>query len=984
LREWLAQWLGVGKARRLRAETRAEALSTAYRHNLVAELHNLKIMDVVKSLDLEASYILLRLCPSTLRLRSGQAPLMSPEEALLRFRHLAVLGDPGAGKTTMLRYLALLSAQGRLENLPDFPILVSLGHFAAVPQVNLLDFVIGEMEAHYGSPGPRPDGSTGSPRRPVEGLRLDLEERLEKGSVLLLLDGLDEADVGRPQEAEDTYRHVVGQINVLAARYPNCPMIVTARRENWKGLLAASFQTLEVLGFTRDDIQRFIDNWFGADPLARDLQSILSQNPRVWALAANPLLLSFMAFVFGRDGELPEGWAGLYERGVELLLRTTGGGNTADTEHKRSLLEEVALHFHLRRALLFPEDELREVIAGCLPTVLEVTADQVSSTPSAAPSLRSELWLRTGLEEISSQHGLLREQAVGWYGFPHPTWQEYLAAAAVSRRGWVENGEWRPEIGDWRLQEGLHDPWWEGTVLFLAGVLADATPLLESILAQEEDIFYSNLLLAGRCLAAGRLGELQVEGVGLDIIEGLKRLVEGGHHGLLQRQAVSVLAEIGGGAVVSFFTSLLRREEMDLDMHAEVVQVLGALHEKSIVPDFLAFLTDEKLALSVRGNIAEALGSLGDESVIPPLLAFLPDEMIDSAVRGKVAEALVTLGGESVVSPLLDLLPNEGIDPYVRERITEALASLADGKTSYQPFGRTQERLVLLLPDEKIHPSVRQRVAEAVGSWGDESAVPDLLVLLSDEKVDPSVRGKAAEALGTLGAESTVPPLLAVLGDEGVDYSVRMAVAEVLGVLGDESVAFHLLAHLSDEKIDPDVRASIAGALGVLGEKSVVPQLLSLLSDEGIDPAVRWRIIDALSSLGDKTIIPHLQALLPNEKIDSSVRWMVAEALEAWAGEPAENGRVEEPLGSLGDRSRIPHLLALLKDGKIDPSMSGRVIEALGSLGDDRATMEGLAVLLDREDIGSRVYKALFRVSQRAGLRVFARKGGGYEVRYSS
>jgi HEAT repeat protein len=182
------------------------------------------------------------------------------------------------------------------------------------------------------------------------------------------------------------------------------------------------------------------------------------------------------------------------------------------------------------------------------------------------------------------------------------------------------------------------------------------------------------------------------------------------------------------------------------------------------------------------------------------------------------------------------------------------------------------------------------------------------------------------------------------------------------------------------------VRASIAAALGVLGEKSVIPQLLSLLSDEGIDPAVRWRVIDALSSLGDKTIIPHLQALLPNEKIDSSVRWMVAEALEAWTREPTENGewRMEEPLGSLGDRSRIPHLLALLKDGEIDPSMSGRVIEALGSLGDDRATMEGLAALLDREDIGSHVYEALFHVSQRAGMRVFAGKGGGYEVRYSS
>jgi HEAT repeat protein len=153
---------------------------------------------------------------------------------------------------------------------------------------------------------------------------------------------------------------------------------------------------------------------------------------------------------------------------------------------------------------------------------------------------------------------------------------------------------------------------------------------------------------------------------------------------------------------------------------------------------------------------------------------------------------------------------------------------------------------------------------------------------------------------------------------------------------------------------------------------------------------VRWKIVDALSSLGEKTIIPHLRALLPDEKIDSSVRWVVAEALAALTEEPPENGewrredkegRGEEALDWLDDRSKVPQLLALLTEERKEPSVSGRIINALGSLGDDRATVEGLAALLDREDIGSDVYEALFHVSQRAGVRVFARKGGGYEVR---
>jgi HEAT repeat protein len=807
----------------------------------------------------------------------------------------------------------------------------------------------------------------------------------------------------------------------------------------------------------------------------------------MWALAANPLLLSLMAFAFEQDGELPEGRAGLYGRGVELLLREkvslrakrsnlegedhreglvgdlrpSGRAYSLTTEQKRSLLEEVALHFHLRRAFLFPEDELRGIITDYLPTLLSLPAlsPVEGSKGTVDISIHPEQVRDSVLEQIGGQHGLLREQIGGWYGFPHPTWQEYLAAAAIGKSGvlspvvgGLSRGRSVEERGqlEWVL-EGLHDPWWEGTVLFLAGVLENATPFLEGILAQEEDIFHSNLLLAGRCLAVSASETpptvVGVEGVGLDIIERLKGLVEGGHHRLLQQQAIPVLAEIGGGAVLSFFVTLLRRKEIVPAVLAQVAKVLGSLHPfdgvypeqsrraqdrgNSVVPDLLAFLTEKKLDPSVRGSIAEALGTLGDESVIPPLLALLPDETVDPSVRGRVVEALVTLGvcpepgrrDESIVSHLLAFLPDEGIDPTVRERIIEVLASLlgvggvsdAD-RLSCQPFDFAQDRLVLLLSDEKIHSSVRQAAAEAVGSLGDELAVPDLLALLSDERIEPSVRGKAAEALGALGAPPSIPPLLALLGDEKVNYSVRMVVAEVLGVLGarpvggvsdtesrrDKSVASQLLTLLSDEKIDPDVRASIAGALGVLGDKTMVPQLLSLLPDERIDPAVRWRIVDALSSLGDKTIIPHLRALLPNENIDSSVRWMVAEALEALAeekngvgglsrgrGERAEiteNGveglsRGRSELGSLDDRSRVPQFLALLEDEGIDPSVSGRIIEALGSLGDDRVTVKGLTALLDREDIGSRVYEALFHVSQRAGMRVFARKGQGYGVR---
>jgi HEAT repeat protein len=742
---------------------------------------------------------------------------------------------------------------------------------------------------------------------------------------------------------------VVGQINVLTARYPKIPVVVTSRRAGWKGLLAASFHILKVLKLEQENIQRFIEDWFGrGSDRALELRRTVLQNFQVRALAANPLFLSLIALVFEQDGELPDRRRALrgrlYGRGMELLLekwethpgqkagkrvsrpstRRRGepvepSGHSFTAEHQRDLLEEVALFFHSRRLLCFPEDDLRGITASYLSAV---------GLPAYG--------VPTVLERISAQYGLLRErrehpQMRGWYSFPHLTWQEYFAAAAISKSATIaaQAAPVAPQGAQLELAlEGLPDPWWEGTTLFLAEMLEDATPLLEGILNQEDDVFRSNLLLAGRCLARKRhycaTGRaIKQDGLRESIIEQLQELVEGKVHLPLRQRAISVLAEIGDPSIAAYFLSLVRMENGEWRMEKE----------------------------------------------------------IDRTVHRWVTTALASLGDESTVTNLVALLSDQGADLTVRTNIAAALGSL---------------------PPSSSPPRVG-------GTEG--GVVPQFLALLSDEEVDYRVRMAVAEALGAYPErnrrdESITSQLLHLLRNEKVNYNVRMTVAEILGSLGacpepfdfaqdklrrrDKSIASRLLAVLTKKKIDPDVRASIAAALGPLGDKSVIPQLMRLLSNEKIDPSIRWRIVDALGELGamdDEATVPDLLGLLANEKIDPSVRVIVAEAI----GEktvtpplptPIPVGReAAKALRSLGDRSKVPQLLALLPDRALDRSMRLKIVEALGALGDDRFTAEGLAALLDDEEIGSDVYQALFLVSQRIGMRVFAREGCGYEVR---
>ena len=878
------------------AEIQPETLVTAYRHKLMAQLSQLRVMDVAGSLDLETSYIPLRVRElssfyfeksKVTTSSTVEGEVMFPQEALLQFRHLALLGEPGAGKTTLLRHLALQAAQGELEDLPDFPIFIPLSHFAAAaPQASLLDFVVREIDALYSSPA----------------LRSYLEERLEEGSVLLLLDGLDETSVGRLQEAEATYRRVIGQINVLTARYPKTPVVVTSRRAGWKGLLAARFHTLEVLELEQGDIQSFIEDWFSRDSdQARKLQRTVSQNFQVGTMAANPLLLSLMALVFQEDGELPEGRAGLYRRSAELLFekwethrgRKRVSGFTA--EHQRDLLEEVALHFHLRRHLCFPKDELSAITASYLSAV-GLPADRV---PSA-------------LERVSAHYGLLREQALGWYSFPHLTWQEYFAAMAISKRGQLE-----------LVLEGMTALWWEGTILFLAEMLEDASPLLEGILNQEDDIFRSGLLLAGRCLA----GKPRIKRTGLreSIIEQIQDLVEGEGPMPLRQRAIGVLAEIDTPPIAAYFMSLVTASRIDRTVHRWVTTVLTSLGDESAVSKLLALLPDEGIDPNVRVNVAASLGSLGDQSVVPQFLELLSDEEVDYRVRMAAAESLGALGA------------GPG-----RPRRDESIVP----------------QLLRLLPNEKIDYRVRVRVAEVLGILRDESITSQLLRLLRSGKVDYNVRMTVAETLGSLGDQSISSQLLAILPKKRIDPDVRASIAAALGLLGDKSVIPQLLRLLSNEKIDPSIRWRIVdslGALGAMDDEAAAPELLALLSNEEVDSSVRVTVAEAM---GEKTVTPRLPTSTP-------------------AGKQAA-----ETLRFLDDRSKIPELLALLSDRELDRSMRLRIVEAVGALGDDRIAAEGLAALLDDAEIGSEVYQALFLVSQRVGTRVFAKNdNGGYEIR---
>lgn len=381
----------------------------------------------------------------------NERPLQALEAATAH-RRLALLGDPGGGKSTFVRQVAAHAASvclGQAEPFPDWspalvPLVVVLRELGPALAALALDGLsradqdrrlIAAVRRRWEVVLDEHDGGAWAPA---------LDDLLSAGEVLLVFDGLDEV-------AADCRPRVRAAVRALLRAYPEIRrVIITSRIRSYTGeAVLTGFEQATLAPFDEAKIRAFVAGWYEAqDALERltpaeakaralDLQAA-ALKPALLELAANPMLLTTMALIHQREVGLPEQRVRLYEEAVKVLLqrwqRQKGvvvspalEAVLGDDRQLRKVLERVAYEAHRQQA---GDDGAADVRRGDLLVLLDapVYLDGVG--------LVDEF-----LTYVDQRAGLLVGRGGGegrrpqTYTFPHRTFQEYLAGCyMVSQR----------------------------------------------------------------------------------------------------------------------------------------------------------------------------------------------------------------------------------------------------------------------------------------------------------------------------------------------------------------------------------------------------------------------------------------------------------------------------------------------------------------------------------------------------------------------
>ncbi len=539
-------------------------------------------------------------------------PTLDVYEPLKEGLNFAILGQPGAGKSTALAALASQIARRECPEPPlnrYLPVLIHIADLSITPEKiadpfkAIASFVAEKSPANFQSKIPAV-----------------LTACKDEGRFLLLLDGLDDLPAS-------TVREACAFLSALLKQSPSIHVVVSASSEYFDGLTAFGIFPFTLAAWGRKQVEAFVNQWAA-----------------LWKQAISPLVSS-PGQIRTPDLDLVEQWLvsdpSMYTP-LEWTLITWGafagdslGPNLVDAIEAyirrtsigkyRPAFEQIARQAILEAAPLLKRNVIESALSN-RQTSLEKTEPSEGDLllerleGGKKPIVLPEPGKSTD-ELIHS--GLLVERPGDRFAFVHLLIAGYLASAAFDKDA--------EGIERLNVQQA-----WAGKSLTwrFMGALKDISAIVDLYVRDVEAPLYRNLLIAARWVK--------------DAPMTMK----------WRTTVIQALYEV------------LLQDDLPMAAHQRALAALVCSHDQNLPVLFRQLISIKNSARSAQLG-AIGLGALRDPRVVDDLIALLPNPA--QTVRNAACLALAAIGNPPAIEAIAKVLIQA--DEITRRAAAESLAN---------------------------------------------------------------------------------------------------------------------------------------------------------------------------------------------------------------------------------------------------------------------------------------------------------------------
>ena len=520
-----------------------------------------------------------------------------------------ILGDPGAGKSTILNYLTTSYTEAprrgkkgrkllhalpyQSKTSPLCPIYVPLRRCRTKNKTLLADISDEDTEIL-----PEPIRQK-MPKRFIEYC-------IKHGRALMLLDGLDEvAD-------EYAYRDVVQKVNEFIQLYPKNKVVVTCRKAGWRGDLSPDFQIHSVLSLDTQQQHQFVHKWYAAilqytsldvttekhdlqrrsEREANHLLTLLQTKERLRELASNPLILSLICLVHKQRKDLPRGRAALYRDCLDILLELWDRIDKDEfdqqypgIEQKKRMLRHIAYRMHT--------NGLREIDRKTLEAwALEFL-----------PHLKETMTAADIVHQIEVRSGVMAERSIDKLAFSHQTLQEFLVVEYFLHE---RNGNIALDtITDWAS--------WREPILLMCGMKNEPMLFLKELYTLQPLLALSGIAEADPTKLDFRTVQQLVD----DAIERIRtQTIEINEAAPALISLLSIEGNPFGESILTVIYTRIR--ECSIEQASKIIEALSKIRTRKSAKILLSLLAQSDLG-ELETVLIDGLARIGDNALYEAL-----------------------------------------------------------------------------------------------------------------------------------------------------------------------------------------------------------------------------------------------------------------------------------------------------------------------------------------------------------------------------